>query len=52
MNPRHPFNPFRILAAIRRTVQFVWWHKFKRRLGMGKAYARYADDTENGRNPK
>jgi hypothetical protein len=46
------FKPFRILAAIRRKVQFVWWHDLKLRLGIGRAYAEYADDTTHGRNPK
>jgi hypothetical protein len=45
-------NPFRILAALRRKAQFVWWHDIKKALGFGKAYAKYADDTANGRNPK
>jgi hypothetical protein len=50
--PHSPLNPLLIFAASRRKVQFVWWHEIKRALGFGKAYARYADDTANGRNPK
>jgi hypothetical protein len=35
----------RHLSRACRVVRFVWWHDFKQRLGLGRAYAEYHEEN-------